>query len=101
MSVSRLTAILFIFCGCTFAWFVLGVSVGHRTGEYDHMLEAEVMRLWGGRHVQGAPQAWIQVIEERTETVEGEPCVVFVSRSRERLQNETHGRSVVDFLHKF
>lgn len=69
MSVSRLTAILFIFCCCTFAWFVLGVSVAHRTGEYDYMLEAEVMRLWGGRHVQGAPQAWIQVIEERTETI--------------------------------
>ena len=58
MSVSRLTAILFIFCCCTFAWLVLGVSVGHRTGEYDHMLEAEVMRLWGGRHVAMPARCW-------------------------------------------
>lgn len=72
MSVSRLTAIFFIFCCCTLAWVVLGVSVAQRTGEYDSMLEAEVMRLWGGRHVQGAPQAWIRELEERTETIEEE-----------------------------
>jgi hypothetical protein len=101
MSVSRLTAILFIFCCCTFAWFVLGVSVGHRTGEYNYMLEAEVMQLWGGRHVQRAPQAWIQVIEERTETIEekneeGETVTRHITKDVERWQPVALATSDVD-----
>jgi len=91
MSVSRLIAILFIFCCSTFAWFVLGTSVAHRTGEYDYMLEAEVMRLWGGRHVQRAPQAWIRETEERTETSEeknedGQTITRHVTKEVERWQ---------------
>ncbi len=72
MTASRLIAILFIFCCSTFAWFVLGFSVAHRTGTYDRALETEVVTLWGGRHVQGAPQVWIREIDERTETIEEE-----------------------------
>lgn len=72
MTVARLIAILFIFCCSTVAWFILGASVAQRTGTYDHMLDVEVTQLWGGRHVQGAPQAWIREIEERTETIEEE-----------------------------
>ena len=72
MTVSRLLAILFIFCCSTVAWFILGASVAQRTGTYDHMLDLEVTQLWGGRHVQGAPQVWIREIEERSETIEEE-----------------------------
>jgi len=72
MSVPRLTAILFIFCCSALAWFILGVSVAHRTGEYDYRLENEIIMLWGGRHVQGAPQAWVREIDERNETIEEE-----------------------------
>ena len=72
MTVSRLIAILFIFGCSTVAWFILGASVAQRTGTYDHMLDVEVTQLWGGRHVQGAPQAWIRETEERTETIEEE-----------------------------
>jgi len=89
MSVSRLMAILFIFCCSTFAWFVLGVSVAQRTGEYDYMLETEVVRLWGGRHVQGAPQVWIREVDERSETIEekndaGETVTRHVTKEVER-----------------
>ncbi len=72
MTVPRLIAVLFIFCCSTIAWFILGVSVAQRTGTYDHALETEVMMLWGGRHVQGAPQVWAREIEERSETIEEE-----------------------------
>ncbi|MFQ5745111.1 MAG: hypothetical protein ACE5HV_16240, partial [Acidobacteriota bacterium] len=70
MSASRLMGILFIFCCSALAWFVLGVSLAHRTGAYDSRLQREVTMLWGGRHVQVAPQAWIRVIDHRTETIE-------------------------------
>ena len=72
MTVARLIAILFIFCCSTVAWLVLGASVAQRTGTYDHMLDVEVTQLWGGRHVQVAPQVWIREVEERTETIEEE-----------------------------
>jgi len=89
MSAPRLTAILFIFCCSTLAWFVLGVSVVQRTGEFDQRLEAEVIALWGGRHVQGAPQAWVRETDRITETVEeenetGEPVTRHVTRDVER-----------------
>jgi len=70
MSVQRLLAILFIFCCCTFAWFVLGTSVVVRTGESDFALKTEVISLWGGPHVQLAPEAWIVETQQRTETVQ-------------------------------
>ncbi len=72
MTVARLIAILLIFCCSTVAWFILGASVAQRTGTSDHMLDVEVTQLWGGRHVQGAPQVWIRETEERTETIEEE-----------------------------
>jgi hypothetical protein len=70
MSFPRLLAIVFIFCCSTAAWFVLGVSVAQRTGEYDQRLAAEVAKLWGGSHVQGAPQVWVRELADRNETVE-------------------------------
>jgi len=70
MSVQRMLAILFIFCCSTFAWFVLGTSVVVRTGESDQTLKTEVISLWGGPHVQLAPEAWIVETQRRTETVE-------------------------------
>lgn len=70
MSIQRMLAILFIFCCCTFAWFVLGTSVVVRTGESDSALKTEVISLWGGPHVQVAPEAWLVEIQQRTETVQ-------------------------------
>ena len=88
MTVLRLVAILAIFCCSTVAWLILGVSVGHRTGVYDYQLDTEVQRLWGGRHMQLAPQAWMREIEERTDTVEdegphGKPVLKQVTRKVE------------------
>ena len=85
MSVQRLVAILFIFSCSAIAWFALGVSVVHRTGAYDQRLEREVVELWGDRHVQSAPEAWIEEVKERTETVqetspEGKPVTRLVTR---------------------
>ena len=101
MTVSRIVAILAIFCCSAAAWFILGVSVAHRTGEYDYQLEIEVQRLWGGRHVQLAPQAWMQEIEERTDTIEedgpnGEPVLKQVTRKIERWHPLPLLRSSID-----
>jgi hypothetical protein len=53
----RLFAIGFIFICTTVAWMILGANVTARSGEADGSLRAEVERLWGGEHVQRAPQA--------------------------------------------
>ena len=75
MTAARLVAIGVIYVGCAVAWFVLGGSVVGRTGESDQRLAAEVARLWGGRHVQFAPSAEIEVprtvIEETPTLVPG------------------------------
>ena len=63
MTVPRLFAIAFIFLMTTAAWFILGTSVVVRTGESDSRLEQEVRRLWGGEHIQKAPEAWFETTE--------------------------------------
>ena len=70
MTPLRLFAIVLILGAATFAWFTLGASVVHRTGESDYQLQQEVMSLWGGPHAQVAPDAWYE--EERTVTDEVE-----------------------------
>lgn len=57
MTTLRLFAIGFIFICTTVAWMILGANVTSRSGEADGSLRAEVERLWGGEHVQRAPQA--------------------------------------------
>lgn len=69
MTVARLVAIGIIFLGCALAWFILGGSVVSRTGESDAHLASEVARLWGGRHVQIAPSAVVEVPRVVTEDV--------------------------------
>lgn len=68
MTVRRLLAIVVIFLGSTVAWFVLGSSVVFRTGQFDYQLGQQVALLWGGPHVQLAPDAWIGRPREATET---------------------------------
>lgn len=70
MSVSRLIAIGFIFCCTALAWFTLGGTVVSRTGESDERLAREVEQLWGGRHNQVAPDAWVERPAQVTEEVE-------------------------------
>ena len=69
MTVRRLLAIVVMFLGSTVAWFALGSSVVFRTGEFDYQLGQQVALLWGGPHVQLAPEAWIARPREATETV--------------------------------
>ena len=57
MTVARLFAIAFIFCGVSVGWMTLGGSVVQRTGESDTRLAHEVAQLWGGKHDQLAPDA--------------------------------------------
>jgi hypothetical protein len=77
MTAARLVAIGVIYVGCAIAWFILGGSVVSRTGESDEKLAAEVARLWGGRHNQIAPSAWVEVprtvVEDLPPTVVGAP----------------------------
>ena len=54
----RVAALIFIYMGCTAAWFILGSSVLYRTKFSDMDLERKVKRLWGGDHLQRAPKAF-------------------------------------------
>ncbi|MFN7955745.1 MAG: hypothetical protein U0610_28780, partial [bacterium] len=65
MTPQRLAAIGFIFLCTAAGWFFLGSSIVVRTGQKSGSLEAEVERLWGGRHRQLAPTAEI----ERTSSI--------------------------------
>ena len=70
VTVRRLFAIGFIFVGAAVAWFTLGSSLVLRTGQLDGPLREEVALLWGGPHVQRAPEAWVERPDETVETVE-------------------------------
>jgi hypothetical protein len=69
-----LFAVAAIFVCSTIAWFVLGTSVVHRSGEFDGRLTQEVALLWGGPHRQRAPETWVlrprvvtDEVEEKTD----------------------------------
>jgi hypothetical protein len=70
VTAARLVAIGFIFCCTALAWSILGTSVVQRTGESDERLAQEVARLWGGRHDQQAPRAWVERPKDVRETVQ-------------------------------
>jgi len=69
VTAARLLAVGFIFCCTAIAWSVLGTSIVQRTGEADERLAQEVARLWGGRHDQQSPRAWVQRPQKITENV--------------------------------
>jgi hypothetical protein len=74
MTAPRLLAIGFIFLCSAVAWSVLGGTVVSRTGEQDARLSQEVAQLWGGRHVQVAPQACLRrprQVEEEVKEPDG------------------------------
>ena len=77
MTVARLVAIGIIYLGCAIAWFILGGTVVSRSGESDQRIASEVALLWGGRHTQIAPSAWVEVprvvVEELPPIVTGGP----------------------------
>jgi hypothetical protein len=77
MTAARLIAIGAIYLASAIAWFILGGTVVNRTGESDQRIAADVARLWGGRHNQIAPTAWVEVprvvVEELPPLVLGGP----------------------------
>lgn len=70
MTTLRLLAIGFIFACSAVAWSVLGETVVSRTGESDTRLSQEVAQLWGGHHLQLAPQAAVRRPREVDEKVQ-------------------------------
>jgi hypothetical protein len=70
MTPSRLLTVGFIFICTAIAWSALGGSIVHRTGESDTRLAHEVAQLWGGRHEQIAPDAWVERPRTVKEAVE-------------------------------
>jgi len=70
VTVRRLFAIGFIFVLAAAAWFALGSSIVYRTGQFDGPLREEVTLLWGGPHLQRAPEAWVARPSETVETRE-------------------------------
>jgi inner membrane protein involved in colicin E2 resistance len=69
MTTLRLLAIGFIFLCTAVAWSILGSTVVGRTGERDGRLSQEVAQLWGGHHVQVAPQVAVRRPREVGEEV--------------------------------
>ena len=70
MTVRRLIAIAFIYVVAVGAWAFLGGSLVARTGEFDGRLSQDVAMLWGGEHLQAAPEAWIERPSTVTEEVQ-------------------------------
>src|SRR5215212_3187294 len=70
MTIARLIAVGFIYVCATLAWAVLGGSLVARTGEFDDKLSHEVALLWGGKHVQVAPEARVERSRMVTERVQ-------------------------------
>ncbi|HET7293802.1 MAG TPA: inner membrane CreD family protein [Vicinamibacteria bacterium] len=89
MTPSRLAAIGVIYFAVAFAWFTLGASVTARTGEADSRLSKEVAQLWGGRHVQLAPDAWYEISRSVTEMAEEK-------EAKGRVKRRPVTRTVVD-----
>lgn len=76
MTPVRLFAIALIFCASAVAWSILGGTLVGRTGESDERLAQEVAQLWGGRHNQVAPSAFIQrprEVDEEVKDASGKP----------------------------
>jgi hypothetical protein len=67
MTTRRVLAIAAIYILATVAWATLGTSILARTGEFDSRLGDQVAQLWGGRHRQVAPAAWVERTREVTE----------------------------------
>lgn len=59
MTFRRLVAIVFIFCCVTLAWVILGTSLISRSSSGYDLLDRQVQGLWGGPHIQKAPQVYI------------------------------------------
>jgi Inner membrane protein CreD len=70
MSPVRLCAIALIYFTAAVAWFVLGTTVVARSGEFDSRLSSEVALLWGGPHIQRAPELWYERPKTVNEAVE-------------------------------
>lgn len=70
MSPARLLAIGLVFVCTAIAWFTLGATVVRRTGESDGELRREVEQLWGGAHLQVAPQAVLERPRTQVDEVE-------------------------------
>ena len=60
MTIARLFAIGFIYVCAALAWGVLGGSLVARTGEFDNRLSRDIALLWGGKHVQVAPEVRVE-----------------------------------------
>jgi inner membrane protein involved in colicin E2 resistance len=68
----RIAPIIAIYLGVSFAWLVLGGSVGIRTRNSEGSLRKEVSALWGSPQTQVAPElvfTWPETVRE-TEQVE-------------------------------
>ncbi len=65
MTVLRLFAVGLIFICSSIGWAVLGATVVNRTGEADVTLNQEVAALWGGVHVQHAPEVYRETETQR------------------------------------
>ncbi len=60
MKLIHLFASLAIVACTTFAWFLLGVALSHRTNISSATLQAEVSGVWGPEIIQQHPQAWFE-----------------------------------------
>ena len=60
MKLIHLISSLAIVACTTFAWFLLGAALSHRTYESSATMQAEVSGVWGPEITQEHPQAWFE-----------------------------------------
>ena len=60
MKLIHLISSLAIVACTTFAWFLLGAALSHRTHESSATMQAEVSGVWGPEITQEHPQAWFE-----------------------------------------
>jgi inner membrane protein involved in colicin E2 resistance len=80
--VKRLFAIVFIFCGASVAWMILGGTIMSRTGASSDRLRGRVQSIWGAPQTQAAPYAEYKLPVQYTESVTENGKLSVVQRTR-------------------
>jgi inner membrane protein CreD len=84
----RFSLVLVVWCGCCFAWVVLGMSLVARTGEWSADLKERVHKLWGPPMEQAPPRAAFrarhdETVMTTTRAADGRPVEFPVTRTVE------------------
>src|SRR5437879_7292384 len=93
---ARIAAITLILICTSIAWFILAITIDHRTYQSDDKLRPGVASIWGSPQEQGAPSASYIHIEQaefvsetdghKTTRLESRRCTVPIPLDGSRIQ---------------